>query len=556
MAFLLLGFKMGMFFFEGYQIRMKFRKMKEQGIPIAEPHSLVWGHLKMMGAIRTRFPKDAHSHYAQIFMVQHWREFFPGAAERPPVLYLDMWPFFEPVAFLVDPGMCQDIVQDRLQPRHPQMKHLVRYISGDGNLAAWDRPVHTLWRSRLNPGFSAQNLQSHLPALIEEVETFVDLLKAKAPADGSWGNVFQLLERSTNMTFDIICRVTMNLSTNEQREGPTELQSSMRTLVRNHVIFKNLGTLRLRLNPLWQLQAWRCNRTLRRILMPRIQEQIGAGAREPQAKTQKTVVQLATKELSNEAATNKDFDRKQYGEDVLNIMKQFLFAGHDTTATTITWAFYYLSRDPAALERLRAEHTSVFGPHPSAAAAALAASPALLNKLPYTNAVIKEVLRLTPVAASVRRGNPAYFLTSAAEKNSSSPMFYPTDGFAIVTGAAAMHYDPALFGPRANEFLPERFLVPEGHELYPVKYAWRPFEHGPMGCIGQELALMEMRLTLLLTMRELDVESAWDEWDMLQGRVAGNERPPTINGDRAYRTTNGLSYPTDELPVRVRLRKP
>ncbi|KAK8028627.1 cytochrome P450 [Apiospora marii] len=554
-AFLLLGFKMGLFFFEGYQIRMKFRQMKEQGIPIAEPHSLVWGHLKMMVAIRANFPQDAHNHYAQIYMVQNWQKFFPGVEERPPILYFDLWPVLDPFAFVVDPAMCQDIVQDRLQPRHPQIKHLIKYISGERNLTGWDQPVHTLWRSRLNPGFSARNLQSHMPTFIEEVQLFVDLLKAKAPKDGSWGEMFQLLDRTTNMTFDIICRIAMNLNTNEQREGPTELQNSMRTLVRDHVIFKNLGTLLQRLDPRWNLQAWRCNRILRRTLMPRIQEQIGSGE---QTTTQKTVIQLATKEISNEAATggtkNKaPLDKAQYSEDVLNLMKQFLFAGHDTTSTTITWAFHFLAKHPAALEQLRAEHTAVFGPDPSTASTTLAASPAMLNALPYTNAVIKEVLRLSPLAATIRRGSPSFYFTHADKVGNAR--HYPTDGFAVATGTAAMHHDPALF-PRADEFLPERYLVPEGHELYPIKHAWRPFEYGPFNCIGQDLALMELRLVLLLTVRELDIECAWDEWDALQGRVDADEKPPMINGDRAYRTIHGLSYPTDELPVHVRLRNP
>ncbi|KAK7998204.1 hypothetical protein PG989_006244 [Apiospora arundinis] len=556
-AFLLLGFKMGMFFFEGYQIRMRFKKMKEQGIPIAEPHSFVWGHLKMLGGIRAPLPGDAHNHYAQIYMVQNWQKFFPGVDERPGVLYLDLWPVLEPFAFVVDPAMCQDLVQDRVQPRHPQNKHLIRYFSGENNVIAWDRPVHTLWRSRLTPGFSARNLQSHLPVFIEEVGTFVDLLKAKAPKDGSWSNVFQLMERTAAMTFGIICRVVMNLDTNEQREGPTPVQTSLRTLVRDHTIFKTIWTLPKRLNPLWHLEAWRCNRTIRGVLMPRIQEQIGSGE---QATTRKTVVQLATKELSNESASatssSNKIDRKQYAEDVLSNMKVFLVAGHDTTATTITWAFHFLAKHPAVLEKLRAEHDAVFGPDPSTTSAALTANPALLNALPYTNAVVKEVIRLSPLAATLRRGSPSFFFTSydKASSHNSPKLYWPTDGFCVVTGTAAMHHDPALFGARAAEFLPERFLVPEGHELYPVKYAFRPFEYGPMSCIGQELALMEMRLTLLLTVRELDVECAWDEWDALQGRVWADGKPPMVDGDRAYRTTNGLAYPTDELPVHVRLR--
>lgn len=66
------------------------------------------------------------------------------------------------------------------------------------------------------------------------------------------------------------------------------------------------------------------------------------------------------------------------------------------------------------------------------------------------------------------------------------------------------------------EFLPERFLVAEGHPLHPVKNAWRPFELGNTRCIGEELAMVEMKLVLALTMRELDFKFDWEGWNTLQ----------------------------------------
>lgn len=485
---------------------------------------MLLGHLGLMDELMQLYPKDAAITYPQIHIIQNWRKFFPGEKCCPPVLYLDIWPLQEPVAMVLDPTMCQDLVQERNQPRHHQGKHLVKAIAGTRNLVYFDGGVHRLWRSRLNPGFSLRNLQSHMPALVAELNVFVDNLKATAGKDGAWGAVFPLLPNAVDLTFDIIGRVVLSVAVpslqcrsgvlttsyrdlrlGEQSTGPSELQAAIRSLS-SHIIFRNLATLHKRLRPSYHLKEWRCNRVMRRVLMPHIIRQIGA----EQSTTQKTVVQLAMKEYSSETDSKRvKTDNSAFVEDVLGLTKQFLFAGHDTTAITISWAFHYLAKHPAILEKLRAEHDEVFGPDPSAVPEALRQSPHLLNSIPYTLAVVKEVLRVSPIAATLRQGSPGFELTGADGTRR------PTDGFAVVTGTAAMHYHPDMW-PRVNEFLPERWTVPEGHELHPVKYVWRPFEWGPMGCIGQELAMMELKMVLLFTVREMDVEPAWEEWDVMQ----------------------------------------
>lgn len=45
---------------------------------------------------------------------------------------------------------------------------------------------------------------------------------------------------------------------------------------------------------------------------------------------------------------------------------------------------------------------------------------------------------------------------------------------------------------------------------------WRPFELGPMACIGQELSMMELKMALLFTAREVEFEAALEAWDVLQ----------------------------------------
>jgi len=71
----------------------------------------------------------------------------------------------------------------------------------------------------------------------------------------------------------------------------------------------------------------------------------------------------------------------------------------------------------------------------------------------------------------------------------------------------------ADFFPNPDDFIPERFL-----EQKIPKDAWRPFEKGPRSCIGQELALLEMKIILALTIRDFEVKAAYEEWDRMMGR--------------------------------------
>lgn len=176
---------------------------------ILKDHSLIFGHLWTLGGVGSLYPQDAQPHYAQIHIIQRWREYFPDASECPPIVYLDMWPVQGPVAVVIDPAMCQELVVDKNPPRDSMTRDLARPVMGDRSLISLDGPNHRLWRSRLNPGFSLRNLQSHMPSIIDEVEIFVRNLKATTREDGSWGHVFPLLQRSIDLTFDVIGRVIL-----------------------------------------------------------------------------------------------------------------------------------------------------------------------------------------------------------------------------------------------------------------------------------------------------------------------------------------------------------
>ena len=253
----------------------------------------------------------------------------------------------------------------------------------------------------------------------------------------------------------------------------------------------------------------------------------------------KSVVDLALESYleENPSATGIDADFRDF---VMAQIKLFIFAGHDTTAAGAIFTYHLLSQHPEILARVRAEHDSVFGAEFGAAAPMLSSNPSLLNKLPYTLAVIKESLRIYPTVAAFRDGQPDFFLSGEGEQS------FPTKDCVVWGDHYGTHHNPRYWA-RSEAFLPERFLVPEGDELYPPKHAWRPFERGPRNCIGQELALTEIRVMLVLTIREFDFKDDYERFDALNN----NSKGWNVNGQRAYMMRRGGGHPADHYPCKV-----
>lgn len=91
-------------------------------------------------------------------------------------------------------------------------------------------------------------------------------------------------------------------------------------------------------------------------------------------------------------------------------VKTLIFGGHDTTSNSLAWTYYILSTNNEVLRKLRDEHDTVFGPASVGKEdIQILESPAILNKLYYTNAVIKETLRLyAPANAARHSPDPTY----------------------------------------------------------------------------------------------------------------------------------------------------
>ena len=151
-----------------------------------------------------------------------------------------------------------------------------------------------------------------------------------------------------------------------------------------------------------------------------------------------------------------------------------LIAGHETTATALSWTFACLLEHPEVLARVVAELDG-------ARTASGELDVAALARLEYLDAVIKETLRLRPILPDVVRKVQA-------------PM--ELAGYAIPTGvslAPCIHlaHRRATSFPEPRRFRPERFL---GAKLDP--YTWLPFGGGIRRCLGMAFALHEMKIVL------------------------------------------------------------
>lgn len=178
----------------------------------------------------------------------------------------------------------------------------------------------------------------------------------------------------------------------------------------------------------FQYNKWRMDRFIGKALEERFSSQPDMKAAEsPETKRNRPVVDLAFDAYHDEKGTQSRSTGidATFKRSAMDQIKTFMFAGHDTTSSTICYVAYTLSEHPEALRKVRGEYDDVFGPDVEQTPYLMKKDPYLLNKLPYTVAVIKEILRLYPPASSVRKGLPGFFIHHDGKQ-------YPTEGISTI----------------------------------------------------------------------------------------------------------------------------
>ena len=169
--------------------------------------------------------------------------------------------------------------------------------------------------------------------------------------------------------------------------------------------------------------------------------------------------------------------------DPVNIRQQvitFMIAGHETTSGALSFALYYLTRDPQALARAQAEVAALWGkaddPEPAFSD---------IPKLRYVRAALDEALRLWPTA-------PGY-LRAARSDTVLGGRYRMNQGDWVGVLLPLLHRDPLVW-PDPDRFDPDRFAP--GQAKKRPAHAYKPFGTGQRACIGRQFALHEAVLAL------------------------------------------------------------
>ncbi|KAH9887136.1 cytochrome P450 monooxygenase [Xylariomycetidae sp. FL2044] len=513
------------------------RRLQAADVPMPAYHPVA-GHLKALKEYIQVFPRNATIHV----VIQHMVKDFPRG-----IFYLNLWPFNKTMIVVANP-LAAAQVEAAFLDKPSEMCGTLEVINGGPSLMTMHGSAWKKWRGLLNPGFAAGYMTGLAPVIAEEVAVFCTLLRSLAAKD----DIFQLEEYTLRLTFDVISRVTLDARLHYQTQG-----SALADCLRRQVYWTPFGTsfnpIRryLSVRPLVQkYNSYRMDAYLDEEIDKRYDELVAARQSQGKAGTKgpsRSIIALAMDKYLDEVGNDRDLSKEAFKKLAKPQLRMFLYAGHDTTSSTLLYCILLLSQQPEVLSKLRAEHDDVFGKHVSTedCVERIRAVPSIMNQIPYTLAVIKEVLRLFPPAGSLRDGRPDFFLTDEDGKQ------YPTEGCHIWTLSLAMHHRPDVF-VRPEDFVPERWMVEPGDPLHPAKGSWRAFEWGQRSCIGQTLAQMELKVALVLTARTFDIAPAYEEWDQSHPRTGVK----TVHGNRAYQAEmgGGGAHPADGFPVRVTVR--
>jgi cytochrome P450 len=151
-------------------------------------------------------------------------------------------------------------------------------------------------------------------------------------------------------------------------------------------------------------------------------------------------------------------------------------AGHDTTALTLAWTWYLVGQHPAVHDALQAELASVLGGR--------SPTPADLPRLPYTERVVLETMRLYPAA---------YMLGRQAVAACELGGYWLPAGATVLMSQWLLHRDPRWFDD-PERFDPDRWADDLAKRL--PRFVYFPFGGGSRQCIGNSFAMMEACLIL------------------------------------------------------------
>lgn len=352
-------------------------------------------------------------------------------------------------------------------------------LLGDGLLTI-DDGYHDRARAIMLPAFHRAQLDAAVAAMTAEAEAAIEAL----PRDG----VVDVYEWMRNLAMRIAMRALLGLDPDEAGKGAAAAEHFERALGFYGIDYP----YRLLRGP---GSPWRRMNRSREVL----DEIVYGEIRQRRASPDTTSRDILSLLLAARGEGGEAFSDKEVRDQAMTLM----FAGHDTSTSTLTFMMHELARHPEVAERLCEEQERVLdGASPSAEV--------LERELPYLDMVLDEVLRLYP---------PAWIGPRRAVRE------FEFGGYTVPQGAYvnycswASHRLPEVF-PDPEAFIPERFERERKAAL--PRGAYVPFGGGSRICIGKRFGQTEVKLVATMLLQRLRL-------DALPGRTMTVRQMPTLS---------------------------
>ncbi|MEH1828049.1 MAG: cytochrome P450 [Nostoc sp.] len=340
----------------------------------------------------------------------------------------------------------------------------LRFLLGDRSFMLSDGDRHQRQRQLLAPPFHGERMRAYGEEIRE--------ITRQVSNEWRIGKPFNIRESMQEITLRVILRVVFGLNQGQQfeelRRSLSELLDFISSPIMSSAFFfrfmqKDFGA--------WSPWGW--------VLQQRqkIDRLIYALLQERRAESEQNRQDI----LSLMMAARYDDGQGMSDEELHDELMTLLVAGHETTASALTWAFYWIDSLPEVREKLL-EELNTIGVNTDLSSVA---------KLPYLTAVCQETLRIYPIAmtAFVR-----------VVKNPITIMGYELrEGTAIIPSIYLAHHREEVY-PQSKQFKPERFL-----ERQYSPYEYLPFGGGNRRCIGMAFAQYEMKIVLATILSEFQV---------------------------------------------------
>jgi cytochrome P450 len=381
------------------------------------------------------------------------------------------------VVFAAHPDVAKHLLLDNHKNYYKSFDYeILKLVLGEGLIGS-DGEFWRKQRRLAQPAFHKKRIEGMFAAMLEESEKMV----ARWESYKGSGKSLELNTEMTAVTVNIVAKTLFG----------THVDTSMEAIGKSIALLNGYISARIN-NPLmpppWvptarNLQFKRDRKTLDDIIY-----KIIADRRQHPSEHDDLLAMLmsATDDEGGEGMTD-----LQLRDEILTLF----LAGHETSATSLTWMLILLSQNPEAMARAKKEATDVLGQGRMQMED--------LGKLPYLRRVIDEGLRLYP---------PAWIVGRKALEDDVIHGFAVPKGYNVIVSTYLIHRHPD-FWENPDKFDPDRFL-PERVNPEQHKYAYFPFGGGPRMCIGNSFALMEMTILLALILQKFDPRAGKQTWEM------------------------------------------